>query len=149
MRSSRCKMKVNRYSLEIKCIFLKERKQLAIKELTERCTSSPNSWSLKQNLAMFEIVSVTGSEMREAWQNFTPQRNQERCFIIELLKEIHEFTFVSKSFLHVCLTAVNSSHWNLHSFALSSYTHSPWENVNQALDHLHTVLLSHFHFQVF
>lgn len=106
MRSSRCKMKVNRYSLEMKCIFFKKWKQLAIKELTERCTSSLNSWSLKQNLVMFEILSVTGSEMREAWQNFTPQRNQECCFLKKLLNEIHEFTFVPKRLLHVCLTAV-------------------------------------------
>lgn len=139
-------MKVSRYSLEIKCIFLKQWKQLAIKELTERCTRSPNSLSLKQNLVMFEIIGVTGSEMRKTWQNFTPQRNPEHCFIEELLKEIHEFIFVS---LKASACLFNSCHIPATSCASCSYTHSPGGNVNQALDHLHTLLLSHFHFQVF
>lgn len=95
---------------------------------------------------MFEIIGVTGSEMRKTWQNFTPQRNPEHCFIEELLKEIHEFIFVS---LKASACLFNSCHIPATSCASCSYTHSPGGNVNQALDHLHTLLLSHFHFQVF
>lgn len=42
---------------------------------------------------MFEIINVT--EMRKSETQFHTQRNQKRHFIKELLKEIHEFTFVS------------------------------------------------------
>lgn len=65
---------------------LKQRKQLAIKEPMERCTRSPSSLSLKQNLIMFEMIDVTGSEVRGPAT--VSHRNHYSWFIKDPLKNL-------------------------------------------------------------
>lgn len=107
----------------------------------ERCTRSPSSLSLKQNLIMFEMIDVTRSEVRG------PATISHRNHYSWLIKDPLKKLWIYLCFLKASEFQYNSCCLPAMSCASCCYTYSPWEDVNQALNHLHILLLSCFSFQ--